>query len=173
MRTPSQTTRNRREASELPKGASRAGASLFLWGGGKWVVVSGCCSIRAAYRFSLVDLTWTRGGVEGSRSECVTTSRSRPMVCRTAICSSSNRRSVFGSGSSAGRRDRGVRPLLAVRPWILNVWGGAPSGSGSPDDEFRCIGVIEVTEGSPRSKQTRRRLDPVRPDVYREWLVCV
>ena len=60
VHTPSQaTSQARHEASELPKGASRAGASLFLWGVSDWGVVSGCCSIRAAYRFSLVDLTLT------------------------------------------------------------------------------------------------------------------
>ena len=59
-RTHSQaTSRARREVSELPKGAIRAGSPLFLWGVGDWVVVSGCCSIRAAYRLSLVDLRLT------------------------------------------------------------------------------------------------------------------
>lgn len=49
----------RRKASELPKGAIRAGSPLFLWGTGDWGVISGGCSIRGAYRFSLVDLTLT------------------------------------------------------------------------------------------------------------------
>jgi len=34
----------------------RAGSPLFLWGGGDWGVMSASCSIRSAYRLSLVDL---------------------------------------------------------------------------------------------------------------------
>jgi hypothetical protein len=56
LRTHNQATSNRREASELPKGAIRAGSPLFFWGVGDWGVILGCCNIFAAYRFSLVDL---------------------------------------------------------------------------------------------------------------------
>lgn len=64
-------------------------------------------------------------------------------------------------------------PIRSVRPRILNVWGGRRRRTSSPDDEFGRIRVIEVTEGSARPKQTHRRLDRVRPAVYREWLVCL